>query len=129
MSHTILIADDTLISREALCKLFEREEGFLLGKVHSALEAQELRASLHSQQTGGSAMMYDLQLARGAICRDATGLRVRVEDVDIHDYVHFSVLDRGGSGEVVAESGQMSHVAFVRRFSQPGNMFASRKVA
>ncbi len=40
-------------------------------------------------------MMYDFQLARGAICRDPTGLRVRVEDVDIYDYVHFSVIDRG----------------------------------
>jgi hypothetical protein len=74
-------------------------------------------------------MMYDFQLARGAICRDPTGLRVRVEDVDIYDYVHFSVIDRGDSGEVVAESGQMSHVAFVHRFSQLGNMFTNRKAA
>ena len=74
-------------------------------------------------------MMHDFQLARGAMCRDPTGLRVRVEDVDIYDYVHFSVIDRGDSGEVVAESGQMSHVAFVRRFSQLGNMFSDRKAA
>jgi len=212
MSHTILIADDSLIIREALCSLFEREEGFeicgkaengkeavekaqelqpdlilldlsmpvmngleatrvlkrlmpevpvimysaysdsstekearsagvwalvsksenvsvLLGKAHSALEAQELRVSLHSQHAGGSAMMYDFQLARGAICRDATGLRVRVEDVDIYDYVHFSVLDSGDSEEVVGEAGQMSHVAFVHRFSQLGNLFTNRKAA
>jgi hypothetical protein len=74
-------------------------------------------------------MMYDFQLARGAICRDPTGLKVRVEDVDIYDYVHFSVIDRGDSGEVVAEPGQMSHVAFVHRFSQLGYMFAIRKAA
>ena len=212
MSHTILIADDNKIIREALCNLFEREEGFevcgkaengkeavekaqelqpdlilldlsmpvmngleatrilkrlipevpvimysaysdsstekearsagvwalvsksenasvLLGKAHSALEAQGLRASLHSQPTGGSAMIYDFQLARGAICRDTTGLRVRVEDVDIYDYVHFSVLDGGDAGEVEAGSGQMSHVAFMRRFSQLGNMLARKKAA
>jgi hypothetical protein len=74
-------------------------------------------------------MMYDFQLARGAVCKDPTGLRVRVEDVDIYDYVHFSIIDKGDSGEVGAESGQMSHVAFVHRFSQLGNMFADRKAA
>ena len=74
-------------------------------------------------------MMYDFQLARGAICRDPTGLKVKVEDVDIYDYVHFSVIDRGDSGEVIGKSGQMSHVAFVHRFSQLGNMFANRKAA
>ncbi len=74
-------------------------------------------------------MMHDSQLASGSICTDPTGLRVRVEDVDIYDYVHFSVIDRGDSGEVVAESGQMSHVAFVHRFYQLGNMSADRKAA
>jgi DNA-binding NarL/FixJ family response regulator len=28
MSHTILIADDSLFIREALCNVFEREEDF-----------------------------------------------------------------------------------------------------
>jgi hypothetical protein len=28
MSHTILIADDNLFIRDALCRLFEREEVF-----------------------------------------------------------------------------------------------------
>jgi hypothetical protein len=73
--------------------------------------------------------MYDFQLARGAICRDPTGLRVRVEDVDIYSYVHFSVIDRWDSAEVPAESGTMSHVAFVHRFSQLDNMSANRKAA
>jgi hypothetical protein len=65
-------------------------------------------------------MMHDFELARGDICGDPTGLQVRIEDVDIYDYVHFSVIRRGdsGSGEGEAESGQMSHVAFVHRFSK-----------
>ncbi len=63
-------------------------------------------------------MMRDFELARGDICRDSTGLRVRIEDVDIYDYVHFSVIERSDSGEDEAESGQMSHEAFVHRFSK-----------
>jgi hypothetical protein len=63
-------------------------------------------------------MMRDFQLARGDICGDSTGLRVRIEDVDIYDYVHFSVVERSDSGEDEAESGQMSQVAFVHRFSR-----------
>ena len=65
-------------------------------------------------------MMRDFQLARGDICGDPTGLRVRIEDVDIYDYVHFSVIPRSDSGsrDGEAEPGQMSHVAFVHRFSK-----------
>jgi hypothetical protein len=65
-------------------------------------------------------MMHDSELARGYICGDPTGLQVRIEDVDIYDYVHFSVIRKSdwGSGEAEAESGQMSHVAFVHRFSK-----------
>ena len=63
-------------------------------------------------------MIRDFQLASGDICGDSTGLRVRIEDVDIYDYVHFSVVERSDSGEDEAESGQMSHVAFVHRFSR-----------
>ena len=37
-------------------------------------------------------MMSDFQLNRGDICGDPTGLRVKVEDVDIYNYVHFSVI-------------------------------------
>ena len=74
-------------------------------------------------------MMHDLQLARGDICRDPTGLQVRVEDVDIYDYVHFSVIERGDSGQDDGEPGQMSHVAFVHRFTKLGNMFANWKAA
>ncbi len=74
-------------------------------------------------------MIHDLQFSRGDICRDPAGLEVMVEDVDIYDYVHFSVIERSDSGQDDAESGQMSHVAFVHRFVKLGNMFASRKAA
>jgi hypothetical protein len=73
--------------------------------------------------------MHDFQLSRGDICRDPTGLQVRVEDVDIYDYVHFSVMERSESGQDDGELGQMSHVAFVHRFTKLGNMFANRKAA
>ena len=65
-------------------------------------------------------MMHDFELARGDIRADPTGLQVSIEDVDIYDYVHFSVIRRSdsGSGEAEAESGQMSHVAFAHRFSK-----------
>jgi hypothetical protein len=74
-------------------------------------------------------MIRDSQVASGDICADPTGLRVRVEDVDIYDYVHFSVIERSDSGQDDAESGQMSHVAFVHRFTKLGNMFADRNAA
>jgi len=74
-------------------------------------------------------MIHDSQVASGDICADPTGLRVRVDDVDIYDYVHFSVIERSDSGQDDAESGQMSHVAFVHRFTKLGNMFADRKAA
>jgi hypothetical protein len=50
-------------------------------------------------------MMRDFELARGDICGDPTGLQVTIEDVDIYDYVHFSVIRRSysGSGESEAE--------------------------
>ena len=73
--------------------------------------------------------MRDFEPSKGDICGDSTGLRVRVEDVDIYDYVHFSVIERSNSGADDPESGQMSHVAFVHRFSKQGNMFAGRKAA
>jgi len=52
-----------------------------------------------------------------------------VEDVDIYDYVHFSVIERSDSGHDDTESGQMSEVAFIHRFTKLGNMFANRKAA
>jgi len=74
-------------------------------------------------------MMNDLQVAIGDICGDSTGLRIRVEDIDIYDYVHFSVTESSDVGEDEAQSGQMSHAAFVHRFTKLGNTFANRKAA
>jgi hypothetical protein len=76
-----------------------------------------------------NAMIHDLQVARGDVCADPTGLRVKVEDVDIYDYVHFSVIEKSDSGQDDAESGQMSQVAFAHRFTKLGNLFAHRKAA
>jgi hypothetical protein len=64
-------------------------------------------------------MRRDVQLSTGDICGDATGLRVRVEDIDIYDYVHFSVVENS-EAEDEAETGEMSHLAFVRRFTKVG---------
>ena len=74
-------------------------------------------------------MMHDVQVAIGDICGDPTGLRVRVEDVDMYDYVHFSVVEASEFQEDEAESGEMSQVAFVHRFTKLGNVFARRKAA
>jgi hypothetical protein len=43
---------------------------------------------------------------------------VRVKDVDIYDYIHFSVVENSEQGEDEAESGQMYHVAFAHRFTR-----------
>jgi hypothetical protein len=67
-----------------------------------------------------SSMMSSFQLSVGDICGDPTGLRVRVEDVDIYDYVHFSVVESSDDGEVDPGKGEMSHVAFARRFTRVG---------
>jgi len=45
-------------------------------------------------------------------------LRVSVEDVDIYGYVTFQSLKQAIRGKDEAELGQMSHVAFVHRFSK-----------
>jgi hypothetical protein len=78
-------------------------------------------------------MMRDVQVSIGDICGDPTGLRVRVEDVDIYDYVHFSVVENGDQEqqeeEDDGESGEMSHVAFVHRFTKLGNTFSDRTAA
>jgi hypothetical protein len=76
-------------------------------------------------------MMYDLQLAIGDICGDPTGLLVRVEDIDVYDYVHFSVIESStpGGDEAESESGEMSHVAFAYRFTKLGNMLLNRTAA
>jgi DNA-binding NarL/FixJ family response regulator len=48
MSYTILIADDNLYIREALCELFEAEEDFdVCGDVENGREAVEMAQILH----------------------------------------------------------------------------------
>jgi len=67
-------------------------------------------------------MVYDLQLAKGDICEDPTGLLVRVEDIDVYDYIHFSVIENSTRGFDETESGELSRVAFAYRFTKLGNM-------
>ena len=71
-------------------------------------------------------MMHRFTIATGDICEDPIGLRVRVDDVDIYDYVHFSVIEDRESETDDAESGEMSQVAFVHRFTKLGNMSRHR---
>ena len=48
MSHTILIADDSVFIREALCNLFEREADFdVCGEAENGKEAVEKAQALH----------------------------------------------------------------------------------
>lgn len=67
-------------------------------------------------------MLHDFTIATGDICEDPIGLRVRVDDVDIYDYVHFSVIESCEPEDDDAESGEMSHIAFVHRFTKLGNL-------
>ena len=74
-------------------------------------------------------MTHDFQLAVGDVCGDPTGLRVRVEDIDIYDYVHFSVVEASELESDAAGSGEMSHVAFVHRFTRLSDRFDARNAA
>ena len=48
MSHTILIADDSVSIRQGLCELFEREEDFnVCGDAENGREAVEMAQILH----------------------------------------------------------------------------------
>jgi DNA-binding NarL/FixJ family response regulator len=48
MSHTVLIADDSLFIREALCELFGREQDFnVCGDAENGREAVEMAQLLH----------------------------------------------------------------------------------
>jgi hypothetical protein len=67
-------------------------------------------------------MIRDFHLTIGDICGDHAGLQVRVDDVDIFDRVHFTVV--GGAEENKDDAGEMSYRAFVRRFSRLGNIYA-----
>lgn len=47
MSHTILIADDSLFIREALCKFFEQEDFNVCGEAENGREAIDKAQELH----------------------------------------------------------------------------------
>jgi DNA-binding NarL/FixJ family response regulator len=47
MSHTILIADDSLFIREALCKFFEQEDFNVCGEAENGKEAVDKAQELH----------------------------------------------------------------------------------
>ena len=72
-------------------------------------------------------MIREYQLTIGDICGDSTGLRVKVEDVDIYERVHFTVIER--TDETPEESGEMSFTAFARRFTRIGRQSARGKAA
>lgn len=58
-------------------------------------------------------MVRDFQLTVGDICGDTSGLRVRVNDIDTFNRVHFSVIE-GDEDHWI--TGEMSRDAFVHRF-------------
>jgi hypothetical protein len=101
---------------------------------------------------------HNFQPDIGDICADSTGLQVKVEDIDIYNYVHFFVIiesDTGvktnpdGKGDCISvlsrhkqvtqkmepekvgktTSGQMSCVAFLHRFTRVCHGAANRRVA
>jgi len=74
-------------------------------------------------------MTHDFQLAVGDVCGDPTGLRVKVEDIDIYDYVHFSVVEASELEGETAGLGEMSHVAFIHRFRRLSDRFEARNAA
>ena len=74
-------------------------------------------------------MTREFRLAIGDVCGDPTGLRVRVEDIDIYDYVHFSIVEASEQDDETGQSGEMSHVAFVHRFRRLNDMFDVRSAA
>jgi hypothetical protein len=84
-------------------------------------------------------VMHYFQPGIGDICTDPTGLQVKVEDIDIYNYVHFSVVSPSvmkkhryqdfDLKENEPTSGQMSCVAFLNRFTKVCHGTANRKVA
>ncbi len=63
------------------------------------------------------------------ICEDPTGLLVRVEDIDIYDYIHFSLIESSTPADDEEEFGEMFHVAFAHRFTKLGNIALNRTYA
>jgi hypothetical protein len=61
-------------------------------------------------------MSRSVEVKEGQNFQDGTGLRVRVGKIDASDRVHFSV--SGESKYSCAGPGEMSHLAFVSRFTR-----------
>jgi hypothetical protein len=59
-------------------------------------------------------MPRNVAVEKGQHFQDGTGLTVRVGENERTDRVHFSVIEDGK----VSASGEMSHAAFVNRFSR-----------
>ena len=72
-------------------------------------------------------MILDFQFLVGDICGDQTELRMQVEDVEIYNQVHFSVIE--SSEESEPGSGEMSYEAFVHRFTRIGHPRIDRRAA
>lgn len=59
-------------------------------------------------------MICKLQLTVGDICGDPTGLQVKVDEIDTHNRVHFSIVEE--DQEHWTLRGEMSRDAFTHRF-------------
>ena len=59
-------------------------------------------------------MLHDYQLTVGDVYRDARGLQVRVDGIDTHNRVHFSVDAKDEQNWILW--GEMSQEAFSGRF-------------
>lgn len=59
-------------------------------------------------------MIRDLQLTVGDVCGDTTGLRVKVDDIDTYNRVHFSIVEE--NEEHWTLRGEMSRDSFMHRF-------------
>ena len=67
-------------------------------------------------------VVHDFQPGIGDICRDPTGLLVKVEDIDIYNYVHFSVIEgdhRGRRNRMRSSRCEAVSGGFNLRYMQP----------
>ena len=65
-------------------------------------------------------MPRNIEVKEGQSFQDATGLSVKVQEVDAYDRVHFSVIE--DQEAVCAGNGEMSYSAFIRRFTRTGSI-------
>jgi hypothetical protein len=74
------------------------------------------RRRINNPAFGSFTMIRHLQLTVGDVCGDATGLRVRVDDIDAYNRVHFSVVE--DTEENWTMHGEMSREPFMHRFGR-----------